>query len=348
MHHLFYVENGISLALVIGYIKEKKISHDCTTILLGRRQKAEVSYKTKDISSWEFRTSANFLKGWAKTKRIENEINDFLNAENIIEYRFYTSSISKLSCYFLLMHSKNKGNCFIEDGRSAYYTEEEFRAYIKEFHYSSLAYPLFQLKCWLNYRLKHYPNPNNTIKFIKKTNNAIVSSEYSLTYIKNKHIVSNLFKNTDTDYHDIQCLMCLSYPVEDGLIELENYKQVLIKTFNYAVGQGISEIHYKFHPQQLSNPKNLDTYLKVINSFNNRISFIELPRETIMETVMSNSNALLLSDYSSIMIYTANFGNKIISNFGLIQANSTTKKRMPLLPQVLTSIIHKSNIPLSL
>jgi hypothetical protein len=347
MHHLFYVENGISLALVIGYIKEKKLSHSDIVLLLGRGLKADVPFETKDASTWEFRTSVNFIKGWSQTNKTEREIEHYLATQKIDKFHFYTSSISKLSCYFLLSHSKNKSNCFIEDGRSAYYSEEEFKTYIKKFHFSSLAFPLFQFKSWLNYRFKHYPNPNKTIAFIKKMNNAIVSSEHSLSYITNRYIVASLFKNQEPKFSQVQCLMCLSYPVEDGLIQLPEYKQVLIQTFDHIIKQGITEVHYKFHPQQLSNPKNLETYLDVISLYKDQISFTELPKETIMETVMSNSDAVLLSDYSSIMIYTANFGNKIISNFGLIQANKTSNKGMPLLPKVLTSIIHKSNIPLS-
>jgi len=347
MHHLFYVENGISLALVKAYVEEKDIPHSEIILFLGRDQKAEVPYTTEDVSSWEFRTSVNFIKGWRKTKKIEQEINEYLAAKQVTEYHFYTSSISKLFCYFLLEHSANTGTTFIEDGRAAYYSEEEFKKYIKDFHFSSLSYPLFQLKAWFNYRFKHYPNPANTINFIKKNNDSIVSSEHCLGYTTNKYIVKSLFKNSETDYSHVQCLMCLSYPVEDGLISLEKYKEVLHQTFDYIVNEGIKKIHYKFHPQQLSNPKNLEMYLGVISSYKDRITFIELPKETIMETVMANSDAILLSDYSSIMIYTANFGNKIVSNHGLIQANSTAKKPMPILPQVLTSIIHKSNIPLN-
>lgn len=347
MHHLFYVENGISLALVIGYIQEKKIPHSNIILLLGRGQKANVSYTSKDVSSWEFRTSINFLKGWKKTKNIEREINEYLTSNKIGEYHFYTSSISKLSCYFLLKHFANIGTTFIEDGRSAFYSEEEFKKYIKDFHFSSFAYPLFQIKAWFNYRFKHFPNPANTLNFIKTTNDAIVSSEFSLSYISNKYIVNSLFKTSSKKYSQVQFLMCLSYPVEDGLISLDNYKEVLYKTFDYMVDQRINCIHYKFHPQQLSNQKNLKTYQSILLKYKDNIKFIKLPQDTIMETVIANSMATLISDYSSIMIYTSNFGNNIISNYGLIKAFRTSKKKLPILPTILTKIIDKSDIPLS-
>jgi hypothetical protein len=140
--------------------------------------------------------------------------------------------------------------------------------------------------------------------------------------------------------------MCLSYPVEDGLILLNDYANVLNATFSHLTSKGIKKVHYKFHPQQMSNPDNLAQYKSIMNSFRSDLEFVELPKETIMEEVMANSNAILLSDYSSIMIYTKNFGNEIVSNYNLIQKYRSKGSKMPLLPAVLTQIINKTGIPL--
>lgn len=346
MHHLFYIENGLSLALVKAYIKEKDIPHESIILFLGRGQKAKVPYTTQDVSIWEFKTTINFFNGWRKTKETQQKITTYLSKQCISEYHFYTSSISKLSCYFLIHNTANKKTTFIEDGRAAYYSESEFRAYIKELHFSGLNYPLYQLKCWLNYRFKHYPNPSRTIPFLKKTNDVIVSSENSFSYINRKHIVKKLFYDETTSYNHIQCLMCLSYPVEDGLITLTEYIKVLNRTFDFLVESGINKVHYKFHPQQTSNPQNLKAYINVIHSFKNDLIFEELPSDTIMEVVAANSDAILLSDYSSTILYTHNFGNKIISNYCLIATFRTSNDKLPRLPKALTSIINKSNIPL--
>jgi len=344
MKYVFYVENGVAMAIVQQYINEKELNSQDVIIFLGRSLIIESKFSSFDLSYLEFRTSWFFIRGWSKTYSVKRQINSILAELNVGEYIFHTSSISKLSCFFLMNHKHCTSLINIEEGRAAFYSEFEFKKYIKQFYYSNWKYSLYQFKCFLNYFFLHYPNPNKTISSLKLNNNALVSSVYSYNYVANRYIVKDLFKNTSVDYSFVKCLMSFSYPVEDGYIKLDEYLNALRETFLKLKNRGVNIIHYKYHPQQFKYPDNIKAYNNLLNEFSNEVKFVSLDASTIMEVLIANSNAILLSDYSSTMIYTVSFGNEIISNFNLIKKYRTSDKKLPEFPAYLEEIIKKSSI----
>ena len=344
MHYIFYIENGISLAISLKYIEEKKLKKEEVILFSGRNIQIKSDFKSIDLTDLEFRTSWFFFKGWIKMYKVKKQVNNILKENNIRNYIFHTSSVGKLSCYFLIKNKRCQSIFNIEDGRGAFYDEIEMINYVKSFHYSDNSYRFYQLKCWLNYFFLHYPDPNKTVPFLKSNNNALVSSKNAFSFVDNKYIVGDLFKNSNKNYLDVKCLMSLSYPVEDGLISLNEYLEVLRETFRRLIDRDIKEIHYKYHPQQFKYPEHIKAYNNILKEYSSEIKFVLLDSSEILESIMANSNAILLSDYSSIMIYTEGFGNEMISNYNLIKKHRKTDKSLPSFPLFLEQIIERSNL----
>ncbi|MEX1002977.1 MAG: polysialyltransferase family glycosyltransferase [Crocinitomicaceae bacterium] len=343
MHHIFYVQSGISVAIAQKAIKQLQLNKEKCIFLTGRSVQIDGDFIVKDTSEWSFRTSLFFFVGWWKSLKSKRLIKDFLREQQVASFKMYTASFGHWFYYLLSKDKRCKEIWALEEGRASFYTEEEFKKYVKIFHYSSPKYLTYQIKAWFNHFFVHYPNPNKTIKILKKHDRALVTSLKSYTYISNRIVIENPFDRADEDYSDIKCLMAMSYPVEDGLISIENYTKAIEDTYEQIIKLGYTTIHYKFHPQQLTNPKFIESYQLCIQRFSNQINFIELPKSTILEVVAANSNATVLSDYSSLIIYADTFGNKIYSNFSLLEKQEPEiKNRLGLLPQILLDLMHKN------
>ena len=72
MHYIFYIENGISLAISLKYIEEKKLKKEEVILFSGRNIQIKSDFKSIDLTDLEFRTSWFFFKGWIKMYKVKN------------------------------------------------------------------------------------------------------------------------------------------------------------------------------------------------------------------------------------------------------------------------------------
>lgn len=345
MHHIFYVQSGISVAIAKKAIEQLELEPEKCIFLTGRALEVKGDIRVKDTNEWTFRTSALFFKGWIKSYQSKKSIKRFLERNQIKKFNIYTTSFAHWFYYVLSVDKRCNEVWALEEGRASFYTEQEFREYVKRFHYSSPKYLAYQIKSWLNHFFLHYPNPNKTISLLKKHNKALVTSLKSYQYIEQRIVIENPFYDSSVDYSDVKCLMALSYPVEDGLISIDNFELALRESLDKLILKGERRIHYKFHPQQLTNPKYLERYQSILEEYAEQIEFIELPKSAILEVVVQNSETAVLSDYSSLMIYSDTFGNKIYANFSILEKyDPSIKTRLAVLPQILLDLMDKNKL----
>lgn len=344
MHHFFYIQSGIALAIALKAIDQLKLEKEKCVFLMGRKTSAPEGFLSVNTEDWSFKTSLFFPVGWKNSLHTKKKIRAYLKEQGVTEYKFYTTSFAQWFCYVLMHEQGCKEVWALEEGRASFYSEQEFRDYVRRFHYSDNKYRIYQIKSWFNYLFQHYPNPNKTVDLLKKHAGALVTSLDSYEYVSNRIVIEDPFSRETSKYDEIECVMAFSYPVEDGLITIDKYIKVLEDSFEAMQALGLKKVHFKFHPQQMSVAANLQAYRDAQKKFS-EIEFIELDREEILEVVMSNSKAILVSDYSSLMIYTKTFGNKMYSNFNLIEKHEPSiREKLAILPQVLLDLMTQNKL----
>lgn len=324
LHHIFYVQSGIAYALTLAIIEENAIPSNQVIFLTGRNFRVSSDFQQYDMVSWETKKfPLNFLKGWRHIYEVYSYCNQLLDKSNVNQFKFYTASNTKTFLLPFFNHKKRIATYFLEEGYTAYFTKEEYTNYITS-NFQSSNDQIFRIKVAVNTLFLLNMNPLQKIKELEKYDAIYTCSPESFKWLSTpKKLLTNPFKSTYTSQlEEVNFLMAFSYPVEKGFIDLDNYLEALKEVFTSISQAGNRKIDFKFHPQQTMNAKNLAAYRSLFESFQPQLEFIELPNDTTLEFLFSNKNLVLLTDYSSIILYSEAMKITSISICNILSSHS--------------------------
>ncbi len=343
-HQIFYVQSGIAYALSLKIIAQEDIPAKQVIFLYGRGLFYKNKYIGYNIDFLEKKFSLNFFNGWMHMNKVFQFYQNLINEHQVQAFDFYTASISKIGLTYFLKSRKLQQKYFIEDGYSAYFTQKEHDAYLEQVGFPQFS--KYTLKVYINTLFKVNIASAYQERFFKKFFDAlyVANPNSFIRYDLPKRIVQRPFEHPHFQNDlKVEVLMAFSYPVEKGVISLEAYTKVLKKIVQHLVANNYKTVHYKFHPQQMNHQKNLEAYLSVYKEFSEAISFVELPKETVLESLFTHENLVLISDYSSLLIYAESMQIQYYSICNLLnEQNEKFNDFYHSLPQYTRALIAKN------
>ncbi len=115
------------------------------------------------------------------------------------------------------------------------------------------------------------------------------------------------------EWEDTQHVLVFGPYVEFGEFPQKVRLRVTRELFTYFVKRRITNVCVKFHPSQFSKKKNLEQLKALINEYSDRIQFTEIPQEVSLENIAYSSESDFYLVTSSVAIYAALCGNRVIS-----------------------------------
>lgn len=296
MAHVFWVHSHITFLMAEMVIEHFKLSSKSIIILTYRGYTLPRAIKASTIFEVPFYD--------LKTKEECIEVQNVWKRKLNFNFEFYVPQTREQIIYLIVNIPSCKKYSYIEEGTLSYdYKDSKLKVYSHQL--------LTFLGLRKRMRMLDYTN--------KKFKNTFCISSNTFKGCNSKIILTPNFNKTihftDNDLFKKCHIIVFDAIVSFNIVSLEESNRLLQLIIDNLKANEVKKVFYKFHPEQLREENNTEvTKIKEILTKNSSISFVELPKELILEELLVVNKQVVIYNYlSSIGIYASALGSTVYS-----------------------------------
>lgn len=334
MKYLFYVHSGITLQVSLKLIEAEQIQHkDCVFIIARFRPDNIPPNISVCFIEEYFDVVKDFDVSLFIFKPLMKTILFIRLLKNLTDRSFFKAYIPQHSLNIINIITNSK-SCmsfsYLEEGTMSYIPVSSHHLTNKLIKRSSVLIDILFELAFLG------KVPREKELFLlghSKLNCFYAISKYCFPDItEHKKILDLPFEHVECS--EVNNVLVVEPYVECGLLSFEQYKLCLIKFFDFFDQEGVNSFHFKYHPKQSIEIKELLTELLV-----NRTA-IEIKDNIILENVMFTHKPSIYHINSSIGLYGNLMNCKIYSLIQYVEESVSPIKFNSLPIQLQTKVIY--------
>lgn len=309
--HVFWIHSHITWIISKLIIESKNLNQDDILILTYRRYKNNDPL-FKKLKSFEL-NEVYFNSGFKKVLNTQKRIKTFNSTtKSILKNRFFQLYIPQTRIDAISILIENKlciAFYYIEEGLSSYVSNNfENQSNLC----NNVILSVFGLSKLKNSFKQNYFLPNHS-----KLINCYTLSPDCFPTVKNKIVLSY---SSSPINQTIEAILIFDALVSFNLLNLDDFIHLLRdRVIPIIRKNGYTNVHYKFHPEQFNNQKEIEKVRTILKNENQ--NYIELEPQFILEdAVFSQQNLDVFCFVSSIGIYGTIGSKKVYSLFKHLQS----------------------------
>lgn len=336
MKHIFFIHSYITYLVSSKVIERECLNREDCVFLINRKViindtvlKYQIDYLCKSDA---IPITGNLLGCWKQLKQIDRFIDKVTSGKN---FNLYCPSTRSRFIRILLTNKKCLGYHFIEEGLASYNTLDEVNKKVVNQAFT-LKEKINKFLCYgsrlpellfydVNYKKVYGINENSFPGF----QNKVILNDYNID--------GNNARNANYDNAHILVFDAL---IEFKMLTIEDFLLSLQKLTEYFFKNSVNVVYYKLHPEQLKVNGSGNCIKEILNK-ENRVRFLQMPEDVILEMVVAkNLNLTFYVIVSSVGLYAAFCGHTVYSFMdSLKEYNERFRKLIEDLPKVFTEVL---------
>lgn len=338
MRHLFFIHSQITFIVSIKIIKYLKLDHKDCVFIIHRGKSSD--YKSFGVKMADFPFNPHsldsfpvfnkFWKSWINIKELDKFINKIAEKQDFI---FYTPQTYQKYLALIVSNNKCKGYNIIEEGSGAYLTQRQLNNVFTKAKNSLFVKILWKLNFLSRLKISR--------SFMEDGfTNVFVLTPYSFVGVDRKVILGlpslddYKFEEPNEEADEYKNILVFDALVEANILDSGTFLLSTLILLNKLIENGESNLHVKFHPDQLKAGKTLILLRELFRQTGN-LKIIEIPQRVSLEEVALKQEANFYVFASAIGIYASLYGKKVYSLCKVIERlNPAFSKKIENMPLI--------------
>ena len=292
--HIFWIHSHMTYHISNSIIETNKLNLKDVIFIFSRNYKQSIKKQNAlplhcEIKLKPFTLLRKPFKSYKNFKNYLNEINSLTDSK----FQLYIPHSLLAHIAYLINHKNCLSFNYIEEGLASY-NPKSFTSLNNTKPLNKFIFKLLSLK---------EINDTYFILTHKKLNFCYAINKNSFKSFNNTIILSDVFKKLETR-SDIKNILVFDAILCYGEISSELYLELLERIIKHLSERNQFSIHFKFHPEQyLEKNKNERQLIYSIFEKHPHIQFIELSRDSFIESILYSDKDICLYTYIYLSIF---------------------------------------------